>query len=156
MLVLQLFESLFGSGRRTPHALEEHLGECVARVDLGLVEETEEQAVAPRLVSNVAHATNVQGGSFRGKLLDLRVGNLGETGTGRYNGFKPPEACGPLPQVLQRGLTRRLLDPRKIGATVTDVQEGIKAFPLSSPKRRGDAGIEILMGLVPDVHHQAV
>jgi hypothetical protein len=59
MVVLQLFEALFGGGRRTPPALEEHLGDLVACVDLGLVEETHEQAVAPGWVSNVAHVADV-------------------------------------------------------------------------------------------------
>ena len=97
MLIVQLLESLFGCGRRAPHALEEHLGELVACVDLGLIEETHEQAVAPGLVRDVTHVADIQGGSFRGKLLYLRGGNLGQEGTCRYNGFELREALGPLP-----------------------------------------------------------
>jgi hypothetical protein len=76
-------QALFSGGRRAPHALEEHLGELVACVDLGLVEETDEQAMAPGSVSNVAHVADVQSSSFRSKLLYLRVGNLGQEGTCR-------------------------------------------------------------------------
>ena len=76
MLVVQLFEPLFGGVGGAPHALEEHLDQLVARLDLGVMEETEEQALAPGPMQDIAHVAHVEGGGLRGKLLNLGVGNV--------------------------------------------------------------------------------
>ena len=65
---------------------------CVAGLDLGVIEETDEQTIASGLVMDVAHVADVEGRGFRGKLLHLGVGNLGEEGAGRQDGFQPREA----------------------------------------------------------------
>ena len=47
MSVLQLLELLFGCGARAPHAFEEHLNQLISCPNLGLIEKTDQQAVAP-------------------------------------------------------------------------------------------------------------
>ena len=64
---------------------------------------------------------------------------------------------GPLPQVLERGLARGILDPIKIGATVTDGARGHQGVP--SQHASSDAvmrRIQVLMDPVTDVHYQTV
>ena len=80
MLLVQLFEPLFGGVGGVPHALEEHLDQLVARLDLGVMEETEEQAIAPGLMMDIADVAHVEGGGLRGKLLNLGVGNVAQKG----------------------------------------------------------------------------
>ena len=62
MLLVQLFEPLFGGVGGVPHALEEHLDQLVARLDLGVMEETEEQAIAPWPMEDLADVAHVEGG----------------------------------------------------------------------------------------------
>ncbi len=120
MLVMQLLEVLFGGGGSALHTLEEHRHELVAGMHLGLVQETDQQTVASGLVLDVAHIPDVEGGSFCGKLLHLGMGNVGEEGPGRQEGFEPRETRRPLAQVFERGLARRGLDAIKVRAPVTD------------------------------------
>jgi hypothetical protein len=58
--------------------------------------------------------------------------------------------------VLESGWSGRVLDPIKIGSTVPDLQEGIKAFGLKNAKRCRHTRIQVLMHLVTDVRHQTV
>jgi hypothetical protein len=83
MSVLQLLELLFGCGARAPHAFEEHLNQLISCPNLGLIEKTDQQAVAPSPVKDIVHGVDVKGGGFCRKLLNLRVGNLVQEGPGR-------------------------------------------------------------------------
>jgi hypothetical protein len=60
MLLVQLCEPLFGGVGDVPDALEHHLHQLIARLDLGVMEETEEQAIAPWPIQNIADVAYVE------------------------------------------------------------------------------------------------
>ena len=49
MLLVQFFEPLFGGVGGVAHALEEHLDQLVTCLDLGMMEETEQETITPGL-----------------------------------------------------------------------------------------------------------
>ena len=70
MSVLEGAQMLVGGGGHALHAFEEHLHHLVAGLDLGLREETEEEAPAPRRL-DVAHVPDCEGVRLCSKLPDL-------------------------------------------------------------------------------------
>ena len=85
MLLLQVVELFFGRVGGSSHAFEEHLNQLIPRLDLSLIKETDEQAITPRVVVDIAHVAHIEGGGLRGKLLNLSVGNLFEEGLCRQD-----------------------------------------------------------------------
>ena len=65
MLLVQLFEPLFGRGGSVAHALEEHVDQLVPCLDLGVMEETEQETPAVRAMQDRANITQVEGRSLR-------------------------------------------------------------------------------------------
>jgi hypothetical protein len=69
----------FGGGGRASHAFEEYLSQRIAGLDLGLIEETDQLAVAPGSVVNITHVANIEGRGLRRELL-----NKAPVPSGRY------------------------------------------------------------------------
>ena len=83
IVALQLFEVLLGRGGGAAHAFEEHLDQLVWRLNLGVIEKTDEQAIPSRSVVNMAHVADFEGRGLRRKLLNLCVRDLCQEGPGR-------------------------------------------------------------------------
>ena len=87
MLLVQLFEPLFGRVGGVTHALEEHVDQLVPCLDLGMMEETEQEAPSPMPMEDRADIAQVEGRSLGGKLGNLGVSNAVEKGLRGDNGF---------------------------------------------------------------------
>ena len=74
MLLVQLFEPLFGGVGGVAHALEEHLDQLVPCLDLGVMEETEQETPAPGAMQDRADIAQVEGRGLGGKLLEFWCG----------------------------------------------------------------------------------
>ena len=108
MLLVQLFEPLFGRGGSVAHALEEHVDQLVPCLDLGVMEETEQRDSSGAGHAGSRDITQVEA-SLRGKLCNLGVRNATEKGLRGNDRFQPREACRPLPQVFERRAARGVL-----------------------------------------------
>jgi hypothetical protein len=155
MLLVQLFEPLFGRGGGVAHALEEHLDQLVPCLDLGMMEETEQETPAVRAMQDRADITQVEGRSLCSKLCNLGVGNAAEKGRRGANRFQPCEALRLLPEVFERGLARGIFDPGELAPPGVDRDEAIQAGLLGLAQGGRHLSIERLMDLVTHMTDEA-
>jgi hypothetical protein len=87
MLFMQLFEPLLSRIGGVAHALEEHVDQLVPCLDLGVMEETEQEAPSPRPMEDRADIAQVEGRSLGGKLGNFGVSDAVEKGLRGDNGF---------------------------------------------------------------------
>src|SRR4029077_15819430 len=114
-----------------------------------MMEETEQQTPAPGALEDRADIDQIEGRRFRGKLLELGVGNTAEKGMRSENGFQPREALRPLAEMGERGLARGVFDPGELAPPGVDRDEGIQAGFLGLAQGGRYLRIERLMDRVP-------
>src|SRR6059036_2348099 len=121
-----------------------------------MMEETEQQTPAPGAMEDRPDIDQIKGRRFRGKLLELGVGNSAKKGLRGENGFQPPEALRPLPEVFERGLARGIFDPGELASSGVDGDEGIQAGLLGFAQGGRHLDIERLMDRVPHMTDQTI
>src|SRR5262249_61352053 len=120
----------FGGVGNVPDALEHHLDQLVACLDLSVMEETEEQTPTPWPIQDIADITHVKGRGLRSKLLNLGVGNIAQKRLRGDDCLQPREAFRPLPEVCERRPARRIFEACELAPPGMDGHEGIEAGPL--------------------------
>ncbi len=156
MLLMQLFEPLFRRVGGVAHALEEHVDQLVPCLDLGVMEETEQETPAPGSMQNRTDIAQVEGRGLGGKLLNLGVGNAAEKGLRGDDRFQPREALRPLPEMFERRAARGVFDPRELAPTGIDGEEGIQTGLLGRAQGGRHPRIERLMDRITHMTDQTV
>ena len=101
MLLVQLFEPLFGRGGGVAHALEEHVDQLVPCLDLGVMEETEQETPAVRAMQDRADITQVEAAASAANCAILVCAMPRRKGCGAMIDSNH-EALRPLPEVFER------------------------------------------------------